>query len=196
MEKLGSNHECAELGLAPLGSFLFSSDSIKEIGGCSISNRDLLDAIRSLTFITYDHSRRPVDYKHIGSEELGSVYESLLEQHPEINIEAGEFSLQTASGHERKTTGSYYTPSSLVQCLLDSALDPVLEEATRKKNPEEEILNLKVCDPASGSGHFLVAAAHRIAKRLAAIRTGDDEPSPCFSEKSSQGCRGSMPLCS
>ena len=114
MGKLGSDNECVELGLSPLGSFLFSSASIKEIGGCSISNRDLLDAIRSLSFITYDHSRRPVDYKHIGSEELGSVYESLLELHPELNIEAGEFSLSSASGNERKTTGSYYTPSSLV----------------------------------------------------------------------------------
>ena len=183
MDKLGSDNECVELGLSPLGSFLFSSASIKEIGGCSISNRDLLDAIRSLSFITYDHSRRPVDYKHIGSEELGSVYESLLELHPELNIEAGEFSLSSASGNERKTTGSYYTPSSLVYCLLDSALDPVLDEAAKKENPEDAILNLKVCDPASGSGHFLVAAAHRIAKRLAAVRTGDDEPSPASVRK-------------
>jgi hypothetical protein len=39
-------------------------------------------------------------------------------------------------------------------------------------------LSLKVCDPACGSGHFLIAAAHRIAKRLAAVRTGDEEPAP------------------
>lgn len=48
------------------------------------------------------------------------------------------------------------------------------------KNPEPTaaILKLKVVDPACGSGHFLIAAAHRIAKRLASVRTGDDEPSP------------------
>src|SRR5690606_12377314 len=40
------------------------------------------------------------------------------------------------------------------------------------------ILNLKVCDPACGSGHFLVAAARRIARRLASVRSGDEEPSP------------------
>src|SRR5207244_1631621 len=40
------------------------------------------------------------------------------------------------------------------------------------------ILELKVVDPACGSGHFLVAAAHRIARRLASVRTGDPEPSP------------------
>ena len=47
------------------------------------------------------------------------------------------------SGHERKTTGSYYTPTSLVDCLLDSALDPVLGEVSEKTNPEQAILDLK-----------------------------------------------------
>src|SRR5581483_6789349 len=64
----------------------------------------------------------------------------------------------------------------LISCLLDTALDPVLDEAAGRG--EEAILELEVCDPACGSGHFLVAAAHRIAKRLAALRTGDEEPSP------------------
>src|SRR5581483_5526331 len=122
--------------------------------------------------------RRPVDYRNLGPEELGSVYESLLELHPEMNVAAGSFGLTTAHGHERKTTGSYYTPPSLVQALLDSALDPVLDEAARARDPEAAILSLKVCDPACGSGHFLIAAAHRIARRLAAVRTGDDEPAP------------------
>src|SRR5262249_17050520 len=98
--------------------------------------------------------------------------------HPEVQIEAATFDLRTASGHERKTTGSYYTPSSLIQCLLDSALDPLLEEAGRGSNPEAKILGLTICDPACGSGHFLVAAAHRLARRLAAVRTGDEESSP------------------
>ena len=47
MEKLGGEDACAELGLYPLGSFLFSKEAISGIGDCSISNRDLLDAIRS-----------------------------------------------------------------------------------------------------------------------------------------------------
>jgi type I restriction-modification system DNA methylase subunit len=120
--------------------------------------------------------RRAVNYTNLGSEELGSVYESLLELHPEVNVETGTFALTTAAGHERKTTGSYYTPTSLTSCLLDSALDPVLEKVGREG--EEAILNLRVCDPACGSSHFLVAAAHRMAKRLASLHTGDDEPSP------------------
>jgi hypothetical protein len=54
----------------------------------------------------------------------------------------------------------------------------VLNETCKKPNPEQAILALKICDPATGSGHFLIAAAHRLAKRLAALRTGDEEPSP------------------
>jgi len=178
MEKLGHDNGCPELGLPALDSFLFSREAIADLAGCEIANHDLLDAIRSLAFIDDRRIRRAVDYKNLGSEELGSVYESLLELHPVLHIDAARFELQTAGGHERKTTGSYYTPTSLITCLLDSALDPVLDEACAKPDPEAAILNLKICDPACGSGHFLIAAAHRIAKRLAAIRTGEEEPAP------------------
>jgi hypothetical protein len=178
MERLGSDDGCPPLALPPLGSFLWSTAALPDLGQCDLANRDLLEAIRALAFTREDSMLRPVDYKNLGSEELGSVYESLLELHPDLNVDAATFALQTASGHERKTTGSYYTPTSLVQCLLDSALDPVLETAARQPDAAAAILALKICDPACGSGHFLSAAAHRIAKRLAAIRTGDDEPSP------------------
>jgi len=178
MGKLGSVDGCPELGLPALGSFLFDQEAMSELTGLDIANSDLLDAVRALAFITDGNKRRPVDYKNLRSEELGSVYESLLELHPEMNVDAGAFELKTAGGNERKTTGSYYTPDSLVQCLLDSALDPVLDEAVRQNNPENAVLNLKVCDPAAGSGHFLIAAAHRMARKLAFVRTGDEEPSP------------------
>src|SRR5207342_2988081 len=101
---------------------------------------------------------------NLGAEELGGVYESLLELHPDLDTNAGTFSLTTTGGHERKTTGSYYTPTSLINVLLDSALEPVLAEAGAQPDPERAILDLKVVGPAAGSGHFLVAAAHRMAK--------------------------------
>jgi hypothetical protein len=176
--KLSAADGCPELGLPSLGSHLFTEKTTALLNHCEMSNRYLLDTIRSISYITYENKRRPVDYRHLGSEELGSVYESLLELHPEMNVDAGIFSLKTAGGHERKTTGSYYTHSSLVQSLLQSALDPVLDDACKTNDPESAILNLKICDPACGSGHFLVAAAHRMARRLAAHRTGDNEPSP------------------
>lgn len=177
-EKLG-DHGCPELGLPALGSFLFSKNkAIPDLENSEISNEDFLNAIRALAFTLDQGTLRAVDYKNLGSEEFGSVYESLLELHPDINIDAGTFELKAVSGHERKTTGSYYTPSSLVQCLLNSALDLVLDEAANEPDPEDAILDLKICDPASGSGHFLIAAAHRVARRLAAVRTGDEEPTP------------------
>ena len=169
---------CPELSLPALGSFLFSPAASADLNACELANHDLLEAIRALAFTLDVRMRRPVDYKNLRTEEFGSVYEFLLEQHPELSVDAGTFALRTGGGNERKTTGSHYTPDSLVQCLLDSALDPVLDEAVRKPNPEQAILDLKVCDPACGSGHFLIGAAHRMAKRLASVRTGDEEPSP------------------
>lgn len=177
-EKLGSDQGCPELGLPALGSFLWRSQAIPALAQCEIDNRALLDAFRALAYQVDGKVRRIVSYKELGSEELGSIYESLLELHPDLNTETGHFEIRSVAGSERKTTGSYYTPTSLITCLLDSALDPVLDEAAKKANPVEAIFNLKVCDPACGSGHFLVAASHRIAKRLASIRSDDDEPSP------------------
>jgi hypothetical protein len=169
---------CSELALPALGSFLWSREATSDLAGCQLTNRDLLKAIHALAFTVEGHVRRMIDYKNLGSEELGSVYEALLELHPDLNLDSGTFALSTTAGHERKTTGSYYTPTSLVNCLLDSALDPILDAACQQSNPEQAILNLKICDPAAGSGHFLISAGHRVAKRLASVRTSDEEPSP------------------
>lgn len=170
------------LELPALGSFLFSNKSTQDLADIAIANCDLLSAIRFLCYTQQNNIFQSINYRNLGSEELGSVYESLLEMHPEINLDAGYFKLNLVSGSERKTTGSYYTPSSLVNCLLDSALEPVmdnvLKSAVDSPVKEQALLNLKICDPAAGSGHFLISAAHRIAKRLAAIRAGEDEPAP------------------
>ncbi|MCK9464086.1 MAG: N-6 DNA methylase [Proteobacteria bacterium] len=169
---------CPELGLPALGSFLWTDEAAPWPLRSEIANEDLLAAVRALCATRDAGVTQTVNWRLVGAAELGSIYESLLELHPRIEKEAARFELGTAAGHERKTTGSYYTPSSLVDCLLDSALDPVLAEAAKKPEPEQAILDLKVCDPACGSGHFLVAAARRIARRLAQVRSGDEEPSP------------------
>ena len=177
MDKL-SGDGYLELALPALGSFLFSSRALPDLNSCDISNLHLLEAVRSLAVTHTGQSRRVVDFKNLGAEELGSVYESLLELHPDLNAGAASFELKVAAGSERKKSGSYYTPTSLISCLLDSALDPVLLEAAKQPEPEAAILKLKIVDPACGSGHFLIAAAHRIAKSLAAVRTGEEEPPP------------------
>jgi len=127
--KLGSDTGCPELALPPLGSFLWSAaQSTPDLLDSLISNRHFLEAVHAIAFVQDGNVRRAVDYKNLGSEELGSVYQGLLEMHPRINADAGSFELDTAAGNERKTSGSYYTPDSLVQCLLDSALEPVIAE--------------------------------------------------------------------
>jgi hypothetical protein len=168
------------LGLLPLGSALWAPDGTPDLNVASLDNRHLLAAVRHLCFVRDDEAKitRPVDYRNLGADELGSIYESLLELHAEVDEGARTFTLETAAGHDRKTTGSYYTPTPLIRVLLDSALDPVLDEAVRAPEPEQALLGLKVLDPAAGSGHFLIAAAHRIANRLASVRAGGAEPSP------------------
>src|SRR5205823_10186084 len=124
------------------------SEAVPNLGSAELPNSALLEAVRALAALEERGVRRSVDYRNLGAEELGSVYESLLELHPDLNVDAGTFALTTAAGNERKTTGSYYTPTSLINELLNSALDPVLDEAAAAPDPETAILNLKVLDPA------------------------------------------------
>lgn len=176
---LGSVDGRLELGLVGIGG-LFEPGPLDVFADCDLSNEALLRAVRHLSLVTEPGSgiRRTVDYRNLGAEELGSIYEALLEFMPSWNAEKRSYELLSSAGNDRKSTGSYYTPSSLIDCLLDSALDPVLDRAEREPDPEAALLAVTVCDPACGSGHFLVAAARRIAKRVAAIRTGDPEPPP------------------
>ena len=176
--KLGDPAGCPDLGLPWLGGFLWSPSSNSVLESTYISNHYLLAAVRALTSTDERRVTRLIDYANLGSEELGSIYESLLELQGEFDEGQQRYVLESTAGHERKTTGSYYTPTSLISELLNSALDPVLKRAASEPDPETAILDLKVFDPAVGSGHFLVAAGHRIARRLASIRTGDEEPPP------------------
>lgn len=177
----GLSDGCAPLALPALGSFLWEREALPHLDRCDLANTDLLAAIRALSYLERHKQRFPVSWRTVAADELGSIYESLLELHPKLDAGAGTFELATAAGNERKKTGSYYTPTSLVDCLLDSALDPVIEAAVKgvsRADAEAALLAIKVVDPACGSGHFLVAAARRLARRLARVRTGDDEPSP------------------
>ncbi|CAG7641718.1 DNA methyltransferase [Rhodococcus opacus] len=176
---LGSETGLPALGLPGIGG-LFEPGELDFLLDQSLSNRDLLAAVRSLSQMREPGSgiRRIVDYRNLGAEELGSIYESLLEFVPSWNPATKNYELGISSGNQRKDTGSYYTPTSLVESLLDTALDPVLDEASKAADPEAALLQVTVCDPACGSGHFLVGAARRIAKRVAAVRTGDPEPPP------------------
>jgi hypothetical protein len=192
IEALGSEQGRPELGLKGLGGLFNDTPADEPLHGARLSNRHLFEAVKHLARVrdAGSHRWRPVDYLHMGAEELGSVYEALLELVPKHSAANRTFELVDRIGNDRKKTGSYYTPSALTETLLDSTLDPVIDDAVKRGEQRasaegrpdpadtivEELLSLTVCDPACGSGHFLVGAARRIAKRVAAVRDRNPEP--------------------
>lgn len=178
LRRLGQDDGCPELALPGLGG-IFDDDGTELFTDAELPNDALLSAVRHLSTVRpKGQPLRTVDYKNLGAEELGSIYESLLELVPRYQRTEQTFSLENLAGNDRKTTGSYYTPSSLIDLVLDETLTPLLDEAERKPDPEAALLAMSVCDPACGSGHFLVAAARRIAERLAIVRSGEIDPTP------------------
>lgn len=174
-----------KLALPALGG-LFAADQCPDLDAAALSNADFLAAIAHLRWDGASGHLAPVDYRNMGPEELGSVYESLLELVPEIDLPARQFgfvgltSEGSTQGNARKISGSYYTPDSLVQELIRSALDPVIDQrlAEHPDNPTEALLGITVIDPACGSGHFLLAAARRLAETLAALRSPEGAVKP------------------
>ena len=167
-------HGQEALALPALGG-LFARDMLSNLEEARLRNRAFMEALYRLSWLQGKTSMAPVNWRAMETEELGSVYESLLELQPQLGDDGKSlvFASDAAEqkGNQRKTTGSYYTPDSLVQALLDTALDPVLDKTVSEANdPEAALLKLSIIDPACGSGHFLLAAARRIATRLARIR--------------------------
>ena len=164
------------LGLPALAG-LFAPEECPDLDAAKLENRALLGALFHLAWLREPSGLVRVNWRDMGPDELGYVYEGLLELVPQITEDGRSFSFAGADesrGHARKTTGSYYTPDELVQLLLVSAFDPVIER-TVDAHPEDAVdalLELAIVDPACGSGHFLLAAARRLADRVARIRAG------------------------
>lgn len=131
----GSNGK--KLGILPLAGDLFSYNAIKDLQDCLISNRLLLECVRNMNeFRDENKNLVHINYRSLDVEELGSVYEGLLELHPVIeNIESrnpAHINFTFHEGTDRKTTGSYYTRPELVHELIKSALIPVIEDRLKE----------------------------------------------------------------
>jgi len=121
------------LALTALNGELFGQEACFDLEdrNTSLRNSALLDAIRQLSIFEERTGRkrtgvpRRVNYRDLGVEELGSIYESLLDYHPQVLRDPWRFAL--AAGSQRRETGSYYTPPELVGELIESALVPVME---------------------------------------------------------------------
>lgn len=182
-----------KLGIQPLDGDLFSSQAIPDLEESLINNRLLLECVKNLNeFRDENKNLVAINYRSLDVEELGSVYEGLLELHPVIeNIEAANpahINFTFHEGTDRKTTGSYYTRPELVNELIKSALIPVIEERLKEHTGNKEaqakaLLKLKVCDAAAGSGHMLLAAARTIAWYLARVQSGEENPAPSVYRK-------------
>jgi hypothetical protein len=162
------------LGLPALGG-LFAPGECPDLDAAKLDNRALLGALFHLAWLREPSGLVRVNWRDMGADELGYIYEGLLELVPQITKDGRSFSFASegeSRGHARKTTGSYYTPDELVEVLLKSALDPVVERTVRAHpdRPADALLDLAIVDPACGSGHFLLAAARRLADHVARLR--------------------------
>jgi hypothetical protein len=175
---LDENSLGGTLGLGPVDGGLFSTTTFELLNDSNLKNEDFLDAIRELSLYEENKLKKRVNYSALDVEELGSVYEGLLEYHPIFEKKGSVSAFTLVTGSERKSTASYYTGADLVEEIIASTLDPLIEEKRKTIDPEKAILSLRIIDPACGSGHFLLAATRRIAKALSEIRAGEDQPTP------------------
>jgi len=167
-------HGEPRLALPALGG-LFAENQCPVIDKCKIENHFLLDALFRLSWLREEGGIARVNWRDMGPEELGSIYESLLELLPQVSLEERTFGFAAtgdAKGNARKLSSSFYTNDVLVQTLLDEAAEPLIARtlATHHKDPATALLQLTVVDPACGSGHFLLGAARRIASQVAKVR--------------------------
>ncbi|MGB1015796.1 MAG: Eco57I restriction-modification methylase domain-containing protein, partial [Nannocystaceae bacterium] len=129
----------------------------------------------------FEGSQAP-NWKVLTGQDLARVHELLLQHEPAIAD--GHLYLHRRDGALRRTQGSYYTPQVLVDQLLKTALDPVVEQALRSSDSSPQaqaraLLSLRICDPACGAGALLLPAAKRLASHITRVR---EEPATCPSE--------------
>ena len=146
---------------------LFSPSAHPYFEGRSIRDPQLAPAIDLISRI----ERKFVDFRELSIRHLGTIYEKLLAY--ELTDTVGKLVLKSSPLKHR--SGSYFTPERVVDAIIARALEPLLLRTSGEISADgvsgtkalERFLELKVCDPAAGSGHFLVAAVEYIALFIA-----------------------------
>jgi type I restriction-modification system DNA methylase subunit len=157
----------SQLGVTEYNGGLFSADKHPYFTGRFVSDRLLAQALDLL----YRVGGEFVDYRDLSIRHLGTIYERLLDYRLEETPQG--LGLSPASG--RHETGSYFTPEHIVDAIVERTLAPILDSRSRAVLEEglqgevalDKLLDIRVVDPAMGSGHFLVAAAEYIAQHIA-----------------------------
>jgi hypothetical protein len=140
----------------------FNGRLFSPIQASSFDKRPIADPVMrgalvavSSTAGTARRSRSRISYRDLDVEQLGAVYEQVLDYEPG----PGATLLRTRDA--RKSSGAFYTPRALTASLVQQTLAPLVAGKS-----SADILELRVVDPAMGSGAFLVAACRYLAAKL------------------------------
>ena len=175
------------IGLPPYNGGLFDRERTPLLCETRLGDQVMSDIIDALSFERTERGRRYINYRDLSVQQLGSIYERLLEY--ELVREGGKIVVRP-NIFARKESGSYYTPDDLVSLIIRETIGPLVDSRMeafeseipkmRKKkmaedlrlgslsllDPAEKLLEMKICDPAMGSGHFLVNLVDYLADRV------------------------------
>ena len=178
----------ASIRLPPYNGGLFATEAAPLLEKVRLPDAAVAPLIYDLSHAETDEGRRFVNYRDMSVQQLGSIYERLLEREPVLDDGGIDVRLNP---YARKDSGSFYTPQELVDLVIERTLEPLVDErraafeakAAELKSdrrprderraelttldPAEAVLDLKVLDPAMGSGHFLVTAVDFLSDHIA-----------------------------
>ena len=177
------------LGVPPYNGGLFAPTAAPMLEHAELPDAVLADVVFRLSHMDAGDGRAPkyINYRDLSVQQLGSVYERILEHGL---IFDGDRVVVREDETARKSSGSYYTSEDLVTLIIERAVGPLIaekretfaaragalasdrrsvvqrHEELRRHDPASRILDLRVCDPAMGSGHFLVSLVDWLADKV------------------------------
>ena len=175
------------VGIPPYNGGLFAGDGTPLLDSIRIPDSVMASTLDALSYERSSGERRYINYRDLSVQQLGSIYERLLEFEV-VRDDTGALAVRP-NLFARKNSGSYYTPDELVGLILDQTIEPLIKERLHAfrialgkldpkdsednqcreladADPAEAILKLRVCDPAMGSGHFLVSLVDTLADHV------------------------------
>jgi len=180
------------LGVPPYNGGLFSerTPATELLDRAALPDADFAPLLDRLARTEKDGRRVRINFRDLSVQQLGSIYERLLEYEPVVDPAAKDGIAIRLNSFARKGSGSYYTPDELVKLIIERTVGPLVKErvdafqeraaalaSDRRRvelrlqelaglDPAERILDLKIVDPAMGSGHFLVSLVDYLAEAV------------------------------
>jgi len=147
------------LVVEPFNGRLFAPGRAPLAESGRLDDRLVARALMVLTTRVVGGRREHVSFGDLGVEQLGAVYESVLDYEPVAPASGGGPVVTLVNrGEARKSSGTFYTPRAITEYIVRHTLRPLVDHAAA-----DAILRLRVLDPAMGSGALLVAACRYLA---------------------------------